>query len=309
MEKLIAYRAHLSPYQLQSFVPREKEAFEAIGVGYTSQVEEANILITNTHVNLKEYSSKELKLILHPNSGYDNFLLEDIDNSICPIIIGNQVRAPGVSNYILACLMKHFAFPSHQKTWDKQRRWERKVLDQLHIQLIGHGHIGKILERSLSPLVNKLSIYDPFAGHHQLELQAADVIIFACGLNQTSRHFLSKDNFHELKEDCVIINGARGELIEQESLLSFLKNHPHSFAYLDVFEKEPADFAPFNLPNIHLTSHIAGVSMDLEDRIIKYEVDVLSNFLSLSQKDFSNQYIDSILQNRIKKIDGKRILL
>ena len=99
----------------------------------------------------------------------------------------------------------------------------------------------------------------------------ADAIIMACSLNDTSRHMINADIMPSLKKDVVIINGARGPLVEQSSLLAFLKTNELAYAYLDVFEKEPFDSADFeNMANVGLTSHIAGVHECLDDGILNF---------------------------------------
>ena len=300
MEKLVICRTHRSPYQAPDFHLQEKLAIESLGHSYTADASKANVLITNTHTQLESFDLSKLKLIIHPNSGFDNFDYLQAKNCPCPIILGNPVRANGVSNYILSCLFSHFSLPPKQHCWDKQRLWPRRLTDQLHIQLIGHGHIGKILSTTLAPLVKKLSIYDPFkkefSSEDNLRWHDSDVIIFACGLNSSSRKILSTKQLAQLKSDVLIINPARGELIDQESLFSFLQSHPQSFAYLDVFEKEPAELEKWQLSNVHLSSHIAGVSADLDQRIINYVRQCLQDFTQLGADEFNRHYHSLILQ-------------
>lgn len=301
MEKLIAYRTHSSPYQGPDFSKREEAALNDIGVDYSNSCEQANILITNTHTDLQQYNLSNIQLIVHPNSGYDNFTPKQLQEAPCPVIIGNPVRAMAVSNYILSSFFSHCSkSPSHTH-WDKQRLWPRVISDRLTVQLIGHGHIGKTIETVLSPLVKKLMIYDPFQKMHELSWSEADVIIFACGLNSSNKKMLGKKEFSSLKDNVLIINPARGELIDQSELWDFLTKKPSSFAFLDVFENEPAPLENWILPNAQFSSHIAGVTADLEQRIIDYEVQVISDFLKMQISEFQMRYAHLILQNRVIK--------
>lgn len=299
MEKLIAYRTHSSPYQGADFSGREELALKKLKVEYTHEQKLANVLITNTHTNIGQFDLSTIKLIIHPNSGYDNFSASQVAASPCPIILGNPVRAMAVTNYILSCLFSYYSFPPKHQTWDKQRIWPRLLSDQLHVQLIGFGHIGKNLQQALSPVVKKLSIYDPYQNHFDLKWEQADVIIFACGLNSSSKKMLNQEQFKKLKENVLIINPARGELIEQPALWDFLSTHPQSFAYLDVFEKEPAPLEQWPLSNTHFSSHIAGVSSDLEQRIIDFEVSVLRDYIEMPTEQFVRSYQNLLLHKRL----------
>ncbi len=301
MEKLTVCRTHRSPYQASNFEQREKEVVESLGHQYTTDINQANVLITNTHTSLSQLDLSKIKLIIHPNSGFDNFSIAEVLACPCPIILGNPVRAQAVSNYILSALFQHACAIPHHQQWDKGRVWPRPVLDQLKVQIIGHGHIGQIVSRTLSPLVKELMIYDPFKASfnrsENLRWADADVIIFACGLNSSSKKMLNKEVLAKLKSNVLIINPARGELIDLEELLNFCQKHPQSFAYLDVFPKEPAPLEKWQRPNLHLSSHIAGVSTDLDQRILNYVQSVLCDYSKFSTSDFKQRYHHLILQN------------
>jgi D-3-phosphoglycerate dehydrogenase / 2-oxoglutarate reductase len=80
--------------------------------------------------------------------------------------------------------------------------------------------------------------------------------------------------------DFLLINAARGKLVKEQELKEILLQRPLAHAYLDVFEKEPCDFSlPPHLPNLHCTSHIAGVSSELENDLLNFEKNVLENLL------------------------------
>src|SRR5690606_35576190 len=143
---------------------------------------------------LERFSSQELaqlKLVIHPNSGYDNFTPKQIESLPCALILGNQIRAKSVSDYALACLFHALGMPPWQTSWDKSRAWERRSLEFMQIQIIGHGHIGKLLQTSLSPVAKNIFIYDPHQNKNELNLKESDIVIFACSLNKNNTGFLN----------------------------------------------------------------------------------------------------------------------
>ena len=88
-----------------------------------------------------------------------------------------------------------------------------------------------------------------------------DIILNLASLNPTSKNLINKDFLNALNKDGLFINPARGKIVNQSDLLSFLGENPQVTAYLDVFENEPEDFEMLKkVPNIKLSSHQAGVS-------------------------------------------------
>ena len=97
------------------------------------------------------------------------------------------------------------------------------------------------------------------------QVLAADIVSVHRGLNAATRHFLGAAELARLRPGSVLINAARAALIEPEALLQRLQRGD-VFACLDVFEDEPPAAAhPLRkLPNVFLTSHIAGGSRDMQ---------------------------------------------
>ena len=303
--KLTVKRTSTSPYFSPGFNDLEIDTLNPYLDIFPSDSEVVtDILITNTHTNFDLLSHEQvenLKLVIHPNSGYDNFPIDFVKGLKAPIIIGSSIRAEAVSQYILSALFNHYSPISHHTQWDEKRKWPRKLLSDLKITIIGYGHIGKILHATLSPIVNDISIYDPFQNFTQLDNKNSDVVILACGLNSKSRYIVDKNFLNAIKESALIINAARGELIKSKDLINFLKANEEAYAVLDVFEKEPNNFLDFTgLLNIKLTSHIAGVYKNIDLHTINFEKTVVKDFLELTHFDFKNKYQKMILQNKLR---------
>jgi phosphoglycerate dehydrogenase-like enzyme len=92
---------------------------------------------------------------------------------------------------------------------------------------------------------------------------AADIVSLHRGLTESTRHCLGTAELAKLRPGAVLINIARGALLEPNALLARLKRGD-IFACLDTYEEEPlvASHPLRNLPNVFLTSHIAGGSPD-----------------------------------------------
>ena len=316
------YRANASSYQDSRFLSKEKRVLEEIsGVKYIQSLQEAKkdrpfILITNTHTQLEQIAKpilEKTQLIVHPNSGYDNFNNSIIKESSIPITIGNPIRANAVAEYTLSTIFNHFCqIPNHHH-WLSNRTWKRKLLRDQKVVILGYGHIGKILYNTLKHLCREVIVFDHFieqdinpnikSNFTPKEFQRTDILIVAANLNPTSYKYINKAIFDELNKSCLIINPARGEIVDENDLISFLKQNTQSFAYLDVFEKEP--FAPGHmgeLKNLNKTSHIAGVYEKLNSDIISFEYIVIKDYIEAIKNNniskFEHEYAECLLTNK-----------
>lgn len=283
-----------------------------------SEVTENSIaLISNTHTlphQLPKILLDNTALWIHSNSGYDNFQASFVSLANYPIILGNPIRAHAVTEYILANLFENYGLIKHQGQWDKSRKWERALLRESNILICGEGLIGRKLKTSLSPLSNTLSTFDPFVYPDQARSLKAflkneppfNIILLATSLNSSSHHLINKDVLDALADNFLLINAARGGLIDEKALLAFLKNNPMSKAVLDVFEVEPTPADYTELPNLKRTSHIAGVSAKLDEDIVAFEKQVLSSFLK-DNSHFLDLYSDLNLRNRLIN-DAKELI-
>jgi phosphoglycerate dehydrogenase-like enzyme len=300
-EPLKLFRADISPYQAHDFAQREKKALEKIGVIYHDRPDEADVLITNTHTNLHRFSSSfldGLKLVIHPNSGFDNFTETQITQLNCPFVLGNRIRAKSVATYTLACLYQAIGQIPQTKQWDHSRRWSRRSLELMTVQIFGYGHIGRALEQGLKPFVKELHFYDPYKNLFTDLSHEADVIILASSLNKKHLNFFNSAYFARLKTNAIFINPARGKLVQTGALIDWLKLNPSALAFLDVFEQEPFDLSFFP-SNATTTCHIAGVDDGLDERIIQFEQEVIGDFTHLSPSDFNLKWSDDFLHERI----------
>ena len=304
-------RINTSPYFSASFSQLEFDTIKkltGIEILPSNSPSIVSALITNTHTDFSTISNEQLdacELLIHPNSGYDNFPREFIADAKFPMIIGNPIRAHAVTNYILSSLLAHYSSIPTQSAWSPTRSWPRKLLSELNIMILGIGHIGTLLKKSLAPLVREIRIYDPYAGFPDLDLRNIDVLIPACSLNKQNFHFINTELLQQLNENFLFINAARGALVKTEDLLSILAKRPDAYAILDVFEKEPADFQELQMKahNLKLSSHIAGVYRNIDYSTAEFEAKVISDFLTLKQNEFEKIYKTMNLKNRLIEND------
>jgi D-3-phosphoglycerate dehydrogenase / 2-oxoglutarate reductase len=315
MKSYSVLRTHLSPYQSSDFNQREKALLERLpGVTYLdsapTSLDAPLILITNTHTRLRELSSRiveKVELIVHPNSGYDNFHEDfSIWNNI-PIVVGHEIRSQAVAEWSLAALFEGCSGLPQHMSWNKSRRWDRKLLKRTSVAIFGYGHIGKKIADALALIGMNVVVIDPFINscpHHickrweEIDLSKVEVVIAAMGLNSTSKKIFNQDFFSKAHSQLLFINGARGGLVDEKALREFLLTHPESFAFLDVFDPEPFGEEWHHFPQVWKTSHIAGVHAQLDQGILDFEYKVIQDFLKLPYTEFNINYQRELLQNK-----------
>ncbi|MCB8921627.1 MAG: hydroxyacid dehydrogenase [Ardenticatenaceae bacterium] len=155
--------------------------------------------------------------------------------------------------------------------WRDDEKWESRELFRKQVGIIGASNIGRYVIRLLEPFEVTVLLYDPFVSEAQaaelgatkLELddllRRADIVSLHAPSNAQTHHMLNAARLKLMKDDALLINTARGTLIEEPALVEELSNG-RFFAFLDVTDPEPtaADSPLRSLPNVVVTPHIAG---------------------------------------------------
>jgi len=155
-------------------------------------------------------------------------------------------------------------------------------LSELTLGVIGVGNIGKAVLKRASAFGMKL------LGNDILEVRAsfiesvgvrmiskdellkeADIVSLNCDLNPTSHHILGETEFLKMKSPSIVINTARGPLIDEKALIKALRNERIAGAALDVFEEEPlpSDSPLRSFDNVLLAPHNSNSSPAAWERV------------------------------------------
>ena len=150
-----------------------------------------------------------------------------------------------------------------------------KALRDLAVGVVGFGRIGREVVARLRPFRCRILVYDPLAKPADIEaagatpvalsdlLSQTDVITLHCPSTPETRGMLNSESLAKTRPGVSIINLARGDLIDPNSLLVALQTGHVSAAALDVFNPEPipADHPILKLDNVIVASHIASTSV------------------------------------------------
>jgi len=163
----------------------------------------------------------------------------------------------------------------------RQGKWRNDVehTSDIHRQtvgLIGLGNVGIRVAERLRGFQPRLIAFDPYvspdrAMQAEVELvdfsallAESDVVSLHATLTPEARHMIGYPQFQAMKRGAILINTARGGLVDESALVKALKEGLIAGAGLDVFEKEPpdADNALLRMDNVIATPHIAARTRD-----------------------------------------------
>jgi D-3-phosphoglycerate dehydrogenase / 2-oxoglutarate reductase len=151
-----------------------------------------------------------------------------------------------------------------------------RELSEMTVGIVGYGAIGSRVIKLLKAFGCKLLVADPYVQlsaqdrndgveHVALDelLARADVITLHARVTPETTKFIGRDALARMRKDAILINTARGPLVDYEALHDALVSGRLGGAMLDTFAVEPAppDWPLLQLPNVTLTPHIAGASV------------------------------------------------
>ncbi len=146
--------------------------------------------------------------------------------------------------------------------------------------LIGYGQVGSRVAKRAKAFDIRVIVFDPYIDQQILRdegcepvdidelLTESDFVSIHCGLSPETHHMVNAEAFKKMKKTAILINTARGSIIDEKALYDALKNGNIASAALDVFEDDPvqSDNPLIGLDNVTITPHTAGRSPDTEMR-------------------------------------------
>ena len=226
----------------------------------------------------------KLKMVQRSGVGLDALDLEALRQRGIPLYVNQGVNAQSVAEHalllMLASLRRLPVIDRNTKAgvWKKQEQGIRTAeLGGKTVGLIGMGHIARTLVGLLKPfrveilytnLFREAPEYERennmrFVGLDEL-LAASDVVSVHCALTDETRNLIGAEKIRGMKDGAVLVNTARGEIVDPAAVADALRSGKLSFAGLDVHGTEPVpeDYPLKDLENVILTPHIAGVTAD-----------------------------------------------
>jgi len=219
-------------------------------------------------------NTPKLKAISKYGVGLDNIDFEICEKYNIKILHTQGVNKRSVSELTVGCILSLLRNIYISSNLLKQNIWEKNGGTQLSnktIGIIGIGNIGKDLILLLQAFNCKILVNDIIEQNEYYKkcnliqsskeeiYKNADVITIHTPLNDSTKYMINKKSLSIMKSNAIVINTARGGIVNQEDLKWALKNNIIAGAAIDAYEIEPPEDLEFlNLPNLINTPHIGG---------------------------------------------------
>lgn len=260
-------------------------------------------------------AAKHLKMIQRTGVGTEMLDVEAIKVHGIPVYVNAGVNAQSVAEHTLTIMLaalkrlSQINQQTHQGIWKKQQVGvTTRELKGKTVALVGMGNIGRLVAQMLQAFGAKiiytdvirqsaeteqslgLSYYDSF----EAMLPEADILSFHCPLVKENTEILNQRTLAMMKKDAIVVNTARGKLINPDDLYEALKSEHLSAAALDTHYEEPIKegYKLSELENVILTPHIGGLSYEAFEAMM---VGAMEN-------------IKTFEKGRLSEIESKRIL-
>ena len=248
---------------------------------------------------------KKLKIISRHGVGYDNVNLEYLNENNISLGITSTSNAVSVAEHVLTSFLYLSKNIHLSDRLTREGRFNDKSslpnffeLYQKNVVIFGFGRIGKAVAKRCLGFDANVYVYDPFISKNVVEennckvidkingIEIADYISIHLPLNADTKNFIDEQELSVMKETAIVVNTARGGIINETSLVNALQNKKILGAGLDVFEKEPPDenHPLFNLDNVILSPHNAALTIECRKRMAVESAENIAFFLLDSKK-------------------------
>jgi phosphoglycerate dehydrogenase-like enzyme len=284
------------------------------GVEITPAEVDVDYLWLSSHINADgaqkvafdlALACKSIGVLQTFNAGLDNPAYKKISlkgTRIC----NSSAQGVAIAEYVMAQVLSITHPVAQQRDQQTAKEWKItpfRELSRTHWLIVGYGPIGRevakrakafgagisVVRRSpkTSAIVDKAGTIADLG----TLLPEADIIVFACPLNEKTRGFASIDFFKAVKPGAILVNIARGGLIDDASMIEALDDGLLETAVLDVFHTEPLpiDDPLWSHPKIRLTPHTSFAGNGGQER---WDQLFLDNLVRFTKAEALTQEVD-----------------
>lgn len=223
-------------------------------------------------------TQRRLKLVQLMSAGYDRFNIDGARLARLPVADNGGANAIAVAEHaimLMLCAMKHVHALDASVRRGAWRGGVGRVFELYGstVGIVGMGRIGREVAKRLAGWDTNLLYYDPIRLSADLErqhqvryaelddlLRSADAVTVHVPLNAKTRNLIDAESLSLMKPSAVLVNTARGGIVDEEALSKAISDGQLLGAGLDVFSQEPisVDHPLLDLSNVILTPHSAG---------------------------------------------------
>jgi phosphoglycerate dehydrogenase-like enzyme len=246
-------------------------------------------------------AGEKLKLILCATIGFDEVDLKAAREHNIPVVNSAGMSAKPIAEYVIMAaiyLLKHIKLMDSEF---QERRWGKPLLEGTRhprelgsqtIGIIGCGSVGQQVARVAKAFGSKVVYHNRNRLNNELEeeigaryvgldelLAVSDVVSVNVPLTDETRGLIGAGELAKMKKDAILINTARGHIVDEQALADAINSGHLNGAAVDAFAVEPnIESCPLiGLENVLLTPHMCSRSPDLVERVAKCVNENLDN--------------------------------
>lgn len=264
-----------------TMLPRESDIIE-------SDVSEVEVLICQNafaYRTLDEFP--RLQVVQAVSAGLDRLPVEQLQERDIRVYNAGDTYAVPMAEWVVWQLLDFMKYGAALREKQQNRLWEkeRRLLELTGktVTILGVGNVSEAIAKRL----RAFDMHLIGVGHREKEVQfvdryvlmdslydvlrESDIIILALPLTDHTYHLINRDALAVMKEDSILINVARGAIIDEEALVQSLQDGKFFGVALDVFETEPlqSNHPLYEFEWVSLTPHNSYVSDRVNERLFK----------------------------------------
>jgi D-3-phosphoglycerate dehydrogenase len=244
-------------------------------------------------------AGKKLRLIGRAGVGIDNIDIlsaKEFKITVINTPLGNSISTAELAFALILSLARKIPFAHihvHEGKWDRSA-FKGMEIYQKTLGIVGMGNVGKQLAVRAKAFGMSVWGYDPFVneatcqelgihfGTKEDVFARADFLSLHCGLTETTKNFINERSLAMMKPGAFLINAARGELIDDQALITALNQGRIGGAAIDVFRHEPPALSNPLLKHekIILTPHLGASTTEAQLRVSTLLAEQTINFFT-----------------------------
>lgn len=247
----------------------------------------------------------DLQIIARHGVGYDNVDLNYLNKKKIALGVTGTANAVSVAEHVMTFFLQLTKNIHLSDELTRKGKFQEKgnlpsffELYQKNVLILGFGRIGQAVAKRCLGFEMNVYVYDPYVSKDTIEkmgchsisiedsLKLADFVSIHLPLNEETKNFINAKSLQEMKDSCVIVNTARGGIINEQDLYQALKDKKLRAAGLDVYQQEPppSDHPLFDLSNVLLTPHNAALTLECRMRMAVEVCETVSFYLKNKEK-------------------------
>lgn len=276
----------------------QRNAIETLGYNITDMPQEKDTLPVDPatieaticnglflHHDIGQFAN--LKFIQLTSAGLDRVPVDMIESRGIKLCNARGVYSIPMAEWTVMRILEHYKSPDIFNINQKDHRWEkRRDLRELagaNVAIVGAGNVGGEIAARLRVFGTHITGYDVhlfesvsfdkirLISDFKTHIANYDIVILTAPLTADTHHIIDRDILNKMKTGAMLVNVARGGLVDESALTDVMTRRGDLYAALDVFENEPldSDSQLWNYDNIRISPHNSFVGDGNQRRLFE----------------------------------------